>query len=179
VLRYEKPRGYKNPLDSRAQRTIFGIALFLFPTFVYWSIVNISFKPVFSTPPTLPQITEAPTSTIQLTQTPTIVYTITSDINTTETIAISTPTIEALASPTDTVLSETLTPTATETPSPTGAPNRNLSPEEEARQEVVFEMFMYYILGLPFILFIFGLVIYACINSLMPIVHVELLDDYE
>lgn len=180
VLRYEKPRGYKNPLDSRSQRTIFGIALFLFPTFVFWSIVNISFKPVFSnsnfvllgaTETSMPTIEISPTQTESPTSTPVI--------NTTET-NIATLTAESTGSPSPmtVVVTETSTPTVTEIPSPI-APRNNVSPEEEARQEVVFETVMYYLIGLPFILFIFGSIIYACINSLMPIVHVELLDDYE
>ncbi len=179
LLRYEKPRGYKNPLDSRSQRTIFGIALFLIPTFVYWSIVNISFKPVFSgNPLSLPQITETSTPTIEISQTPTENSTATLDLKSIETSAATSETINSFPTPKEAILFETLTPTVIQTPSPNG-PSHNVSSEEEVRQEIIFETVVYYILGLPFILLVFGLIIYACINSLMPIVHVELLDDYE
>lgn len=173
VLRYEKPRGYKNPLDSRAQRTIFGIALFLFPTFVYWSIVNISFNPVFTdsnldlphgTETLVPTIGISPTSTESPISTPNLIYT---ESNST------TLTPESARYPSSFTVTETPIPTPTAIP-PTLLP-RPSSPEDEA----TFFGVLYYVLGLPIIMWIFGLVIYLCINSLMPIVHVELLDDYE
>jgi hypothetical protein len=151
VFRYEKPRGYKNPLDSRSQRTIFGIALFLFPTFVFWSIVNISISVSASS------------------------FSSTNNQLATE---ISPPTIVDTSTLTTETPHITLTPTVTETLMPVTSFPRPSS-EEQAKQMTTFFNVLYYVFGLPFIMFIFGLVIYACINSLMPIVHVELLDDYE
>lgn len=173
VLRYEKPKGYKNPLDSRSQRTIFGIALSLFPIFIYWSIVNISISaPVGKDSMNIQQQVEILTPTIEasvesLTSTPTV--------NATETIGM---TVEPTIIDSSTLVPEAtqiiLSPTAIVTPTPT-----YLLPRPSPESEIVFLGILYYAIGLPFIMYIFGLVIYACINSLMPIVHVELLDDYE
>jgi hypothetical protein len=177
VLRYEKPHGYKNPLDSRSTRTIFGIALFLFPAFVYWSIVNVSISVSpssfsstnnqIATATSLPNPTFFPT----ITETPTGL----SDISLTETLP---PISENITTVTITSKPDGIEPTTTNTPIPS-IPLRTISPEENARQMSVFLTILYYIFGLPLIMLIFGLVIYACLNSLMPIVHVELLDDYE
>lgn len=175
VLRYEKPKGYKNPLTSRSQRTIFGIALFLFPTFVYWSIVNIpiSVSPGSYSSTSNQRTTETPlpdpTFSPTITETP-----IVSDISLTETLA---PTSEVIVF-TPTSKPDVSGPAITDTPV-SSIPIRTISPEENARQMSIFLTILYYIFGLPLIMLIFGLVIYACLNSLMPIVHVELLDDYE
>ena len=178
VLRYEKPRGYKNPLDSRAQRTIFGVALFLFPTFVYWSIVNVSISVSASSmslnsiqqtaETSLPNLEVSPTIAINLTATP--------DISLTETPTSPSDIGATLTSTAESVM--TLPTSVIETPS-SGVSLRTTSPEESAKQLSIFLTIIYYVIGLPLIMLVFGFVIYLCINSLMPIVHVELLDDYE
>jgi hypothetical protein len=176
VLRYEKPRGYKNPLDSRSARTIFGVALFLIPVFIYWSIVNVSFSPIFSVTPLI-TTTSTPSfeSTLPVVEplsgTPDLKLIETNTANSTPEINAGTPT------PTENTPPETLTPIVLAAPSQI-APT-NYSEDDARRVGIIFTGALYYILGLPLILFIFGLIIYACINSLMPIVHVELLDDYE
>lgn len=161
VLRYEKPRAYKNPLNSRSTRTIFGVGLFLVPTFIFWSIVNISFsvsadhiKAV-----TTPQVTETFTSTEIITGTPTDT-------------SSSVPTLDV------TPFTETLTPSPTGI-NVTAPPTATLTPEEITNRVSLNLGFMYYAFFFPLGIGFFGLIIYACLNSLMPIVHVELLDDYE
>ena len=179
VLRYEKPRGYKNPLRSRSIRTIFGVGLFLVPTFIYWSIVNAT--PSGSTIQSFQQAPsrtiEAATLTPKITPTTEVIATlintdtaITNDNNTPEPTLIST----SEASLTPEHLTSTVSPTNVAI-----TPTRTPTPEEiEQSGRMIFGMF-YYMFIFPIGLFFFGLVIYASINSLMPIVHVELLDDYE
>jgi len=183
VLRYEKPRGYKNPLDSRSQRTIFGIALFLFPTFIYWSIVNITFstKSLFFSIQTQ-QIETTLTPIIEANQTSTVSITDTPIETITETPIITSTTmftLEADLTLTPVLASETPKLVATETAIPASPIIRNISPDELAKQNSNMNAVMYYVFGLPILLLIFGGVIFLCINSLMPIVHIELLDDYE
>jgi len=180
ILRYEKPRAYKNPLTSRSIRTIFGVGLFLVPTFTFWSIVNISFSVPVS------RVNPAPTSQITETFIPTfetpqseIESTTTPNINFTETV-LETPTLDTttISSLETTSSAENSTPSSTETALPI-TPARTSTPEDVAVQMSATLAFTYYVFFFPLGIGFFGLVIFASLNSLMPIVHVELLDDYE
>jgi hypothetical protein len=125
-----------------------------------------------------PQISETIPSIIDTPQMG-IVLTLTPVANITE-VALSTPlpivpvasTIEVTSS------TETSTPSLSETPVPV-TPTSTLTPEERAAPLSFSLGLMFYMFLFPITILFFGLIIYACLNSLMPIVHVELLDDYE